>query len=206
MPSIIEEIKTRRSIRKYKPQSVPEEVVFRVIESAAYAPSAHNSQPWRFIVLTEPARKKTLAEAIAQVWLRKMEHDQVPEKARLETIKASVERYIAAPVLILACLTLEKMDEYTDVERQRIERDLGVQSLAAAIQTLLLAAHANGLGSCWYCAPMFCKEAVRQAMEIPSEVEPQALISLGYPAEMPSMPLRMVPEDFIFKNKWNNPM
>ena len=60
-----------------------------------------------------------------------------------------------------------------------------MQSLGAAMQNLLLAAHAKGLGACWFCAPGFCKETVRAVLKIPDEVEPQALIAMGYPAEKP---------------------
>ena len=206
MSHLTDLLKQRRSIRKYQPQPVPAEIIRELLETAAYAPSAHNAQPWRFVVLTESEQKNALADAMAQVWLAELERDHIPKNTRLATVNCSVERFTAAPVLILACVTLEDMDTYPDVERQNSERDLAVQSLGAAIQTLLLAAHSNGLGACWYCAPIFCKTAVRQALEIPDEVEPQALITVGYPDETPKTPERPPLETYVYLDKWGNPL
>ena len=58
---------------------------------------------------------------------------------------------------------------------------MAVQSVAMAVQNLLLAAHAEGLGACWMCAPLFCAEIVCRALDLPADWEPQALITLGYP-------------------------
>ena len=103
--------------------------------------------------------------------------------------KERVERFAKAPVLILACITgIEGLPSYSDMRRQACLHDLAVQSLGAAIENLLLAAHAKGLGACWYSAPCFCKETVRQTLEIPDEVEPQAFVVMGYPAENPAVP------------------
>ena len=60
---------------------------------------------------------------------------------------------------------------------------MAMQSTAAAVQNLLLAAHDAGLGACWVCAPLYCPEAVRQALELPEDWEAQALVTLGYPAQ-----------------------
>jgi coenzyme F420-0:L-glutamate ligase / coenzyme F420-1:gamma-L-glutamate ligase len=202
MSNLTDALKQRRSIRKYQNRSVPIEIIMQVLDVVAYAPSAHNAQPWRFIVLTQSEQKNALADAMAQVWLSELERDHIPKNVRRATVNRSVERFTAAPVLVLACLTLEDMDMYQDAERQNIERDLAVQSLAAAIQTLLLAAYANGLGACWFCAPLFCKSAVRQVLEIPDAVEPQALITLGYPDETPKIPLRRPLQDYAYNEKW----
>ena len=205
MSNLTDIIKQRRSIRTYKPEPVPIEIIRELLETAAHAPSAHNAQPWRFIIITDPEQKNAFADVMTQVWLAELERDHIPKNTRLETVNRSAERFTAAPVLILACLTLEDMDTYSDPERQNSERDLAVQSLAAAIQTLLLAAHAKGFGACWYCAPIFCKAAVRQALEIPSDVEPQALITVGYPAEIPKTPQTYPLETYVYMEKWGNP-
>ena len=206
MSHLIDVLKQRRSIRKYQLQPVSEEIIRDILEAAAYAPSAHNAQPWRFIILTESKEKTVLVDAMAKMWLRELEKDHIPKNERCATVNVSVERFTAAPLLILACLTLDAMDTYPDAERQANERDLAMQSLAAATQNLLLAAHANGLGACWFCAPIFCKTVVRQALEIPCDVEPQALITLGYPDEAPKMPRRHPLGAFVYRGKWGNPL
>jgi coenzyme F420-0:L-glutamate ligase / coenzyme F420-1:gamma-L-glutamate ligase len=119
-------------------------------------------------------------------------------------VNRSVKRFASAPALILACLSLEDMDKYPDAERQQIERDLAVQSLGAAVQTLLLAAHSEGLGACWYCAPAFCGVAVRKVLDIPEGVEPQALITVGYSDEKPEMPPRKPVVDYAYSGWWGN--
>lgn len=202
MTDIIDEIKTRRSIRKYTQQPVTEEDIRSLLETASFAASAHNAQPWRFIVLVDAKSKNNLANSMAEVWLKELENDHIPKNTRCKMVKASVERFTQAPVLIVACLTLEDMDTYPNFERQQHERDLAVQSLAAALQILLLAAQAKGLGTCWYCAPIFCKSAVRNALTIPDTVEPQALITLGYPAESPKTPPRNPSENYVHFGKW----
>ena len=86
-------------------------------------------------------------------------------------------------MLIVPCLTLAEMDIYPDAERSQAERTMAVQSVALACQNLLLAAQAAGLGTCWMCAPLFVPALVRQALDLPEDWEPQAVVTLGYPAE-----------------------
>jgi len=97
---------------------------------------------------------------------------------------------------------MDGMTKFADKKRQENERDLAVQSLGAAIQNLLLATHTKGLGGCWFCAPAFCKQSVRNVLAIPNDVEPEALIALGYPGEEPPVPRRKELADFCFRNKW----
>jgi len=202
MLSIIDALKTRRSIRKYSSRRIAKEVLNEILDAARWAPSAHNAQPWRFVVLTKNALKRNLAEAMASAWMMDMNEDNVPVEVREKLTKISVERFAHAPVIAVACLTMEDMIQYTDEFRQQCEHDLAVQSLGAAIQNVLLTAHAYGLGACWFCAPVFCKEAVRKALKIPEDVEPQALITMGYPAEKPR-PLHKRPlENYSFTDYW----
>jgi coenzyme F420-0:L-glutamate ligase / coenzyme F420-1:gamma-L-glutamate ligase len=200
MPDLFDDIKTRRSIRRYLPKAVQNEIVLEVLEAAGYAPSAHNAQPWRFIILRDTAIKIKLAEAMAEVWVRDLLRDGITVEAdkRMER----VIRFANPPVLILACSTMEGLRVFPDVERQRCERDLALESFGAALQNLLLAAHAKGLGACWFCAPSFCKETVRKILKIPLEVEPQAFVAMGYPAETPSVPLQKLLEDYCFIDLW----
>jgi len=206
MIDLMDVVRQRRSIRKYTEQTVPVETIRKILEAGTWAPSAHNAQPWQFIVLTEEDSKCDLADAMAEVWLKELEKDGLPKIMREASVRNSADRFSNAPVLILACLSLEDMDAYPDEKRKTNERDLAVQSLGAAIQNLLLVAHDEGLGTCWYCAPIFCKEAVRDTLKIPSEVEPQALITLGYPAEQPNPPVRKPLEYVVSGEEWDKPL
>jgi F420 biosynthesis protein FbiB-like protein len=195
-------IKGRRSIRKFSPRKVKDTALREVLEAARWAPSAHNAQPWRFVVLTDDALKRDLAEAMATAWRADMTKDGVAMEARENMANASVERFAHAPVLVVACLTMKDMVEYANGPRQKCERDLAVQSVGAAVQNMLLVAHAKGLGACWFSAPSFCKETVRKVLKIPKDVEPQALIALGYPAEKPKAPSRKPLRSYAYQDCW----
>lgn len=200
MPRVTDAIKQRRSIRKYSTRPISPEILREILEAAGWAPSAHNAQPWRFIVLTEESAKQALAEVMADAWTVDMAKDGVTVEAQKREV--SIERFTHAPALIVACLTMEDMKVYSDERRQLSERDLAMQSLGAAIQNMLLAAHAKGLGACWFSAPSFCKETVRKVLKIPEVVEPQALIVLGYAAEKPQVPQRKPLENYAYRDSW----
>jgi coenzyme F420-0:L-glutamate ligase/coenzyme F420-1:gamma-L-glutamate ligase len=202
MDHVMNSIKERRSIRKYSSRKVSTYILRQVLEAARWAPSAHRVQPWRFIVLTDSFLKRGLSEAMADVWVADMIKDGIPSETRENQRKASAERFTNAPVLIVACLTMKDMLSYADESRQKSERDLAVQSLGAAVQNMLLTAHANGVGACWFCAPIFCKETVRKILKIPDDVEPQALITLGYPAEKPHAKSRKPLETYSYLDYW----
>jgi len=199
---IIGLLKNRRSIREYTPKNVSEKVLDRILEAAMWAPSAHNAQPWRFIVIRDSVLKLKLAEAMARRWKRDLAKNGVSEKDSENLAKASVERFSSAPIVIVSCLTMVEMNHYPDKRRQRIESIMAVQSVAAAIENILLAAHAMGLGACCFCAPLFCPETVRKVLKLPPDFEPQALITLGYPAERPLPPPRKPLKEIAHLNGW----
>ncbi|MGD6809312.1 MAG: nitroreductase family protein [Candidatus Bathyarchaeia archaeon] len=201
--SIKDALKQRRSIRKYTSQPVPEQLVLEVLEAAGWAPSAHNSQPWRFIILKNAEVKHELAQKMAEAWKADLKKEGViPEEEKFNERR---DRFANAPVLILACLTMEGLRNFPDKEKQQFERDLAVESLGAGLENLLLAAHTVGLGACWFCAPAFCKDTVREMLKIPVSVEPSALILLGYPAESPPAPSRKPLKDYCYCDVWGEP-
>jgi coenzyme F420-0:L-glutamate ligase/coenzyme F420-1:gamma-L-glutamate ligase len=190
-------LRKRRSVRRYLTKAIEDNTITEILETAILAPSAHNSQPWRFLVLKNHETKRKLAETMAQAYKEDLIKDRISPEMRETILKSSVERFTSAPVLIIAGLTMRDMNHYPDKERQIAEYKLAVQSVAVAIQNILIASFAKGLGACWFCAPLFCQEAVRKAVGIPEDVEPQALITLGYPDEEPSTPSRLPLEEVI---------
>ncbi|MEM2249740.1 MAG: nitroreductase family protein [Candidatus Bathyarchaeia archaeon] len=200
---VVELIKTRRSIRKFKPTKVSRKVLDVLLDLAKWAPSAHNAQPWRIIVVDDENVKARLATAMGKAWLSDMLMDGVPkEKAEYIVKVESWQRITESPVVIIACLSMENMHKYPDRRRKRAEYIMGVQSVAAYVQNMLLLAHYHGLGACWICAPLFCQNAVRKVLGLPSEVEPQAMIIMGYPDEKPEPPPRRPLEMFSAFNSW----
>jgi len=174
---------SRRSIRRYQAESVPPELIEQLLTAAAWAPSAHNRQPWRFAVITEGETKHKLATAMGNKLRADLTADQAPPDLIEKDTSRSYQRITNAPLLVLFCLSMADMDSYPDPVRQQHEWTMAVQSTAMAAQNLLLAAHALDLGACWMCAPLFCPDLVKQTLALPDEWQPQALITVGYPAE-----------------------
>jgi coenzyme F420-0:L-glutamate ligase / coenzyme F420-1:gamma-L-glutamate ligase len=174
----------RRSIRRYRPDAIGRDVLDRLFLSAAAAPSAHNRQPWRYLVIEDAPAKAALAGAMGERLTADRTRDGDPPDVIARDVARSHARITGAPVLILVCLTLEEADVYPDGVRSHAEFLMAVQSTAMATQNLLLAAHAEGLAACWMCAPLFCPEVVRAGLDLPPAWQPQGLVTLGFPADV----------------------
>lgn len=199
MGSLREAITRRRSVRRYQPVPVPHDIIQSLLEAATWSPSAHNRQPWRFAVIETQPQKAALAEAMGARLRQDLLADGVPEAVIEADVSRSYTRIIAAPVLIVLCLTMVDMDTYPDERRSRNEYLMAVQSTAMAGQNLLLAAHDAGLGACWLCAPLFVPDVVRDVLCLPDDWQPQALITLGYPAETREKTRRPVEEMVLWR-------
>ena len=173
-------LRSRRSIRRFKQQEVPEDIVLRILTTATYAPSAHNRQPWRFCLLRQPEPKSRLAEAMAEGFRDDLLLDNLDPKEVDSRVERSRARITAAPLVIVLCMDTSEMDTYPDARRQQAERTMAIQSVAASGLQLLLGAHAEGLAGVWTCSPLFAPEAVRKALSLPASWEPQAMYFLGY--------------------------
>ncbi len=181
---------TRRTVRFYGPDPVSDELVRTLLEAAACAPTAHNAQPVRYVVIRSPEMKRRLADRMARRWRRDLEKSGTPDASINVELRFSTRRFSDAPLLILVGYTMAEMDVYPARARRAAEETMAVQSAAAGIQNLLLAASANGLGACWCCAPLFCAGVVRRALDLPDGFVPQALLTIGYPAHTPPVPPR----------------
>jgi nitroreductase len=145
-------VQKRLSVRSYKPDPVPEDVLNRVLEAGRLAPSAKNLQPWKFIVVTDPAIRQSLVPACRG--------------------QGSVGQ---APVVICGCAietqVWKGMGGYWSAE---------AVDITIALEHMMLAATAEGLGTCWIGA--FIEAEVKKVLAIPEGVKPIALTPLGYPA------------------------
>jgi len=167
---LFEAIYNRRSIRRFIKKPVEDEKLFKILDTARWAPSSGNIQDIQLIVVRDPGRKLQLAEAAyGQYWIAH------------------------APVIIVVST---KLDKITRIYGRRGEDLYTIQNAAAAIQNMLLAAHALGLGACWVGA--FDEETIERILKIPERFKTMALIPLGYPAEKPNPPHRLGLETFVF--------
>lgn len=185
MPDLHHFLRSRRSVRRFKSDPVPDSVIQNILLTATFAPSAHNRQPWRFCVVTDLAIKTELAEAMAIEFERDLTHDGVSAEKIQSQIKRSKERITSAPLLILLSLDMSEMDVYPDRKRKQAEFRMAMQSVANAGLQLMLAAHAEGLGSVWVCSPLFAQETIQAVLSLPKAWEPQAMFFMGVPADIP---------------------
>lgn len=171
---ILELIKSRRSITKYLPKPIPWEYISRIIDAGRHAPSCGNLQNWKFILILEPSKRKDIAEAaLQQYWM------------------------INAPLHIVVVAEADKAERYYGVRGERL---YSVQNCAAAVENMLLEAHSLGLGACWIGA--FDEDKVKSIIRAEKFVRPQAIITIGYPAEIPPKPPKMVMTNVMYFNSW----
>lgn len=166
-------------------KDVDRNTLARILETATHAPSAHNRQPWRFAILTQPEMKLRLSESMAAEFRRDLAADGLPEAEIESLVGRAKSRLVSAPVVIMLCMDASEMDVYPDEKRQQAERIMAMQSTALAGLQLQLGAHAEGLSSVWVCAPLFAPETIRRILDLPKTWEPQAMFFVGYPEGKP---------------------
>jgi coenzyme F420-0:L-glutamate ligase/coenzyme F420-1:gamma-L-glutamate ligase len=174
-------ISARRSVRKFARLAVDGDTVERLVAVACTAPAPHHSRPWRFAhVASTPARER-LSDAMADAWRADLERARESVHTIDRLLSRSRSQVTEAPALLLACLSLDGARPWPDEPRRLAERDMFVQSLGAALQNLLLAAADYGLAGYLKGAPLFCPDAVREALVLPPDWHPAFLVILGYP-------------------------
>jgi coenzyme F420-0:L-glutamate ligase/coenzyme F420-1:gamma-L-glutamate ligase len=185
----LDAIATRRSIRRFAPREVSPAIVRELIAAAVAAPAPHHSRPWRFVEVGPEARPR-LIEAMTAAWRADAASDGLSDSRIEGALRRSRKQMADAPLLLLACIELGSARSWPDDRRRAAERDMYMQSLGAALQNLLLAAHVRGLGGYLKGAPLFCQAAVAEALALPDGLQPAFLVLLGYPAEGAGPPTR----------------
>jgi coenzyme F420-0:L-glutamate ligase/coenzyme F420-1:gamma-L-glutamate ligase len=175
-------LRTRRSIRRFKTDPVPDSVTQRILTTATFAPSAHDLQPWRFCAVSGLSAKARLGQALTSQMRADMQAKGAEESDVEKRVALSLRRIDQAPVVIVLCR------DTTAVRTNGPEEVImGIQSTALAGLQLLLAAHAEGLGGNWICWPLYAQEATRTTLNLPEMWEPQAMFFIGYADETPKI-------------------
>ncbi len=179
--SLADAIRARRSIRGLKGPPLQRDEVEALVALALTAPAPHHTRPWRFAHVA-PERRNALASAMGAAWRADMEADGVDPAQQLRALARSRRQIEDAPTLLVGCVVGEGLRAWPDERRLRAEWTMAAHSFGAALQNVLLAASAGGLGAFWISAPLYAGEAVRTALDLPAEWEPQAAIALGRPS------------------------
>ncbi len=190
--SLLELIRARRSIRRFAERKVSADDIRRLLEAARWAPSNHNRQPWRFLVLQDRTRIRTLAGAVERSLAEKLKSLPAVAGAYAGELLHYATFFGEAPVLIV---TLHKPPASVSAALlQGVAQAELVSgeplSAAMAVQNLLLAAQALGLGACVLTGPLLVLEALTEALDLPPGFVVTCFVAVGNPAESPEAPRR----------------
>lgn len=199
-PGFWDVIEGRRSVRSFTDQPVERGLIERMLAAGVLAPNAHNTQSWRFVVLTDKAVMVKVVDRMFPRYQQALLDSGLDAAEVAELANKRRARLTAAPVAVIVCVAEDDLKYYADEMRTQGEVQMGVQSAALAAGNILQAAHALGLGGVWMCAPMFAPEDVRDALDLPPDWQAQTMLLLGYPAEEPpARPRRPMDEVVVWR-------
>jgi nitroreductase len=197
VPDFFDVVHTQRAARTFLPDDIDDETVARVLKAATHAPSAENSQPFVFVVVRDPEVRKTIGEMTARIWsggARAYEEGRLAPAFLADVDRGAMGGIAAAPVLIVVCgdtrLTLEVALP---------------SSVFPAVQNLLLAAHALGLGSTLTTLPVVAGGELSILLELPPEVVPLAVVPLGHLPKTLGPPRRQPIAEKAHLDRYGNP-
>jgi nitroreductase len=177
-----EVVRSQRACRSFAPEAVPDELLEQVLEAATFAPSAENTQPWVFVVVRDEDHRRLLAELTRRAWEGGARRRAAPRLSPglLDDVDRGVGGgFGAAPAAVVVC-----------GDTRLCHRRVLEASVFPAVQNLLLAATAVGLGSALTTLPLAFSEELTEALGIPEEIVPMAVVPLGHPARPLGRPRR----------------
>lgn len=176
---LIEAMTTQRAIRRLKPDPVDDELILRLVRLAIKAPTGSNEQGWEFIAVRDPAVKAALGRINRRAWrligATLYRRARGAERRMVDAVTWQAEHWNEIPVVMVACLRGVTMPF------PWIQRASRYGSIFPAVQNMLLAARAEGLGAALTTMPLWQRRAARRALGLPWSIEPVAAIPLGWP-------------------------
>lgn len=187
---LIEAIRKRRSIRKFKLDKIPKKDIYDIIHAATLAPSAHNKQMWRFVAISNKEVLKEMKKAIVEEVEEISSWPEVKEvETKIKGMRVYSTFFVKAP-LVFAVLVkpyhslvdeLLKLEGLKKGQVKLLHSHVEIQSVAAAVENLLLAATEKGYGTCWMCGPLIAAPALEKVLKIEEPWKLMALIPMGIP-------------------------
>src|SRR3989454_2822205 len=196
---VMRSIETLRSVRSFRPDSIPKEALDRILRAASMAASGSNTQPWEFVVVQDRDVKARLKEPMLKKWLERIGGGTGMSQRMKETYDEATEMLRNSekvPALVYCCLDLNRIGRGEEVR---------YASIYPAVQNLMLAAHALGLATCLTVhgsTPTRGEPEVKKLLGIPENVKITCLVYLGYPAVRLGHPKRKPIEKFTHYNHW----
>ena len=188
----------RRTIREFSAEPVNGDWVVRAVAAAISAPAPHHTVPWRFVLVESPQARQTLLDAMREAWIADLRSDEWSEESIARRVRRG-DVLRNAPYLAVPCLVMDGAHTYRDGRRNAAEREMFVVAAGAGVQNFLVQLAVEGLGSAWVSSTMFCREVVRDALDLPPHWDPMGAVAIGHPAAAPHDRLPREPADFILR-------